>query len=377
MNATWWLDPGQLDDKQRSILVEPPETEMFIAGPPGCGKTNILLLRANYVRSLCPRLILMTFTRTLAEFLRSGPNVGRADQIQSNEIVTFMGFARHLIKELGGELPQYTGDFDEDRRSTLDEVEQLLDEQKTGKLYDVVFIDEVQSLWKRELDVIRQLSYRINAAGDNRQRIFPNREGIPTVKGLIGKVVELTEHYRIGEAICAFADQILPPPQGEAPLLEGCNYPEDDRPSLVEAIPCASEAAQIDECLERIKSQLRYITDEPIGVLSIRGDLRDRFWDALQADGELCDIAILQKSEAYQPFGPEGLVRVMTVHSAQGSEFRAVHLLGAEEYYPSRRELAFTAVTRAKTELSLYHTQNLSGHMIPPTRELRSLSSIF
>jgi superfamily I DNA and RNA helicase len=377
MNETWWLDPSQLDDSQRAILVEPPETEMFISGPPGSGKTNILLLRANYVRSVAPRQRMLTFTRTLTEFLRSGRNVGRGDQIQPSEICTFMSFGRQLFVELGGTETAHTGNFDEDRRSLIADLGALIERQGTGKLLDVVFIDEVQSFLKGELEIIRKLSLRINAAGDARQRISEHREGISTVEAMVQKTVELTEHYRIGERICELADQIMPPRVGEAPLVEGCNYPEDERPSIVIPIRCDSEHDQFARCIETIKTQRRYIMDEPIGVIAVRTSTRDRFWEALGADKELAPIAILQSSDGYQPFGPDSLIRVMTTVSAQGSEFRAVHMLDAEHYPAKAKELAFTAVTRAKTELYLFHIDPLPGYLTPSTRELRSIDSIF
>ncbi len=41
VNETWWVNVDQLDEKQREILIEPPESELLIVGPPGSGKTNI------------------------------------------------------------------------------------------------------------------------------------------------------------------------------------------------------------------------------------------------------------------------------------------------------------------------------------------------
>ncbi|WP_431731984.1 AAA family ATPase [Agrobacterium tumefaciens] len=76
-----------------------PEASILIIGPPGCGKTNILMLRANYVRPIGSRQLFLTFTRSLAEHLRSGPNVGRGDQLQKDEITTFMAWARKIILE--------------------------------------------------------------------------------------------------------------------------------------------------------------------------------------------------------------------------------------------------------------------------------------
>jgi len=119
------------------------------------------------------------------------------------------------------------------------------------------------------------------------------------------------------------------------------------------------------------------MTDEPIGVLFQLSDLRDAFWERLESDAELGPISILQKQNDYKPFGPNSLIRVMTIASAKGSEFRAVHILGAEGFRTNRRELAFTGVTRAKTEVTLYHVAALEGHMTPPSDHLPELASIF
>lgn len=377
MNETWWVDPSALDDRQREILVERPETEMLIVGPPGSGKTNILMLRANYVRSVAPRVLFVTFTRTLTEFLRSGPNVGRADQIQPGEITTFMGWAKKLIRDNGGNPPEESGKFAVDRAATAALLSEIVEGERLGALYDVIFIDEVQDFLEVELRLMRRLGIRLNAAGDSRQRIWDHREGLPTIGAMVAKTVTLEKHYRVGERICEFADQILPPKAGEDALMNGCNYPEEVRPSSVTPVRCADLDEVYDTALAGIKEQIRYITNEPIGVLCWTAAVRDAFWDALVEDGDLLESAVVQKSGDYHAFGPDSQVRVMTVASAKGSEFRAVHLLDADRYTTSRRELAFTAVTRAKTEVTLYHVQPLPGHMNPPQDELPSLSSIF
>jgi superfamily I DNA/RNA helicase len=160
--------------------------------------------------------------------------------------------------------------------------------------------------------------------------------------------------------------------------MEGCNYNEEARPSSVKTARCGSSGEMFAACVAAIKEQIRYITDEPIGVLAWSNEVLDAFWTALQSDGQLASIAIRQRQSEYQPFRPDSRIRVMTVHSAKGSEFRAVHLLQAEVFTTKNRELAFTAVTRAKTEILLYHVAALQGHMIPPRGELpTNLSSIF
>lgn len=378
MNETWWVDPSQLDAQQTAVLTTTADISLLIVGPPGSGKTNILLLRANYVRPLGPRQAFLTFTRALAEHLRSGPNVGRADQIQREEISTFMGWARSVIRNNGGTLPVETDDFEANRRATVAALEEVVEQQNLGEIYDVIFVDEVQDFWESELTLIRRLANRVNFAGDSRQRIWKHREGLATAAKMAEETVELKLHYRIGEKICEYADQILPPKADQAPLLEGCNYPEKLRPSSVSAIPCADTAEMIRTCIENVKEQLRYITEEPIGVIGPMNDALDAFMTAARADPTLSEITIRQRSNDYQAYDESSRVRVMTIHSAKGSEFRAVHLLEGEAFRAHNRELAFTAVTRAKTEVAVYHTAPLLGHMVPATGTLTTdLSKLF
>lgn len=378
MNETWWVDPTQLDSEQKDVLTTTPDTSLLIVGPPGSGKTNILMLRANYVRPVGTRQMFLTFTRSLAEHLRSGPNVGRADQLQKAEISTFMAWGRAVIRNHGGTLPDEAGNFEEDRRRTVEALKETIDTQQLGELYDVIFVDEVQDFWKSELDVIQQISHRINCAGDSRQRIWNHKEGLQTASEMAEKTVELKRHYRIGEKICAYADQILPPKSDQAPLLEGCNYPEALRPSTAEPVSCSDESEMIQRCMDKLKEQLRYITEEPIGVLGPSHNALDLFMEAVEADPVLSEITVRQKSNEYHAYDENSRIRVMTIHSAKGSEFRAVHLFDGQSFKAYNRELAFTAVTRAKTEVYVYHTSPLLGHMVPATGKLTTdLSSIF
>ena len=370
MNETWWVTQDQLDQQQLAVIVEPPETELLILGPPGAGKTNLLLLRANYVHHVGPRMLFLTFTRTLAEFLRSGQSVGRGDQIQPNDIKTFMRWANEIIYQHGGTAPERGADFEETRENTITAVEDIVESQGLRDLYDFAFVDEIQDLRARELEIVRRLSGRINTAGDARQRIFAHREGLITAERLATRKVVLEKHYRIGEKICQFADRILPPAAGVAALMDGCNYPEEQRASSVDAAKCASLEDSFVQCLARLKEQIRYISDEPIGVLAHSRAVRDGFWAAVQDDPDLSPISMVQQESNYQAFGPNSRIRVMTVHSAKGSESRAVHILGAEAFNANNRELAFTAVTRAKTEVMLYHVDALASHMVPPNGNL-------
>ena len=70
---TWWRELRDLDEAQRNVIALPPEGSFLVIGPPGSGKTNLLLLRANYLtNSEHANLAIIVFTRTLREFIRAG-----------------------------------------------------------------------------------------------------------------------------------------------------------------------------------------------------------------------------------------------------------------------------------------------------------------
>ena len=49
MDDTWWRSADQLDTDQAELISLPLGGSHLIVGPPGSGKTNILLLRATYL----------------------------------------------------------------------------------------------------------------------------------------------------------------------------------------------------------------------------------------------------------------------------------------------------------------------------------------
>ena len=72
--SLWWAQKNQLDKDQIELIESLPLRESFlILGPPGSGKTNVLVRRAQFVRGQnMPNVLLLTFTRSLTEFLKTG-----------------------------------------------------------------------------------------------------------------------------------------------------------------------------------------------------------------------------------------------------------------------------------------------------------------
>lgn len=111
-----------------------------------------------------------------------------------------------------------------------------------------------------------------------------------------------------------------------------------------------------------IRVQLIAFKDDSIGVFSgtqaTIAELKERFEKT-----DLSDLVAYHNGDGEASFSSDKRIHVMTLHSAKGTEFRAVHIYGAEELagYPLRRtKLAYTGITRAKTALNVYRTGETS-----------------
>jgi DNA helicase IV len=177
------------------------------------------------------------------------------------------------------------------------------------------------------------------------------------------KKTTLTAHYRNGLKICRVADGIknlIDHPDG---LEATSNYDEAKFPSTVEVFGDLSLEEQIALAVPRIQTQLLAYPGEMIGVFCARVEDLDVVREELAAS-TLRDEIHVQRAGAYSPFSPDRQVVLSTIMGAKGLEFRAVHILAADalKKFPTQRNLTYTAVTRAKTSLSIYHQANLAGY---------------
>lgn len=70
------------------------------------------------------------------------------------------------------------------------------------------------------------------------------------------------------------------------------------------------------------------------------------------------------REEGSECFDHNRPIILTTLHSAKGLEFRALHIaaLDCVKRFGKQRNMCFTAVTRAKTALCVYHTKELPGY---------------
>ncbi|MBC8029913.1 MAG: ATP-dependent helicase [Pyrinomonadaceae bacterium] len=373
MNETWWVDPKDLNDEQRSIIELPLGGSHLITGPPGSGKTNLLLLRANYMTLADqPNVLILVFTKTLQEFIASG---GRQYAFSGTKVQTCMKWEQGFLHSFGVTLAP-PSNFEDKRLYYLLQVQKLLSAGKGKEFYDAIFLDEAQDYLPDEIRVFKTLAKVIFASAHSKQKIYDGVDTTPLLESLTDQQHKLHYHYRIGRRICKLADALVTGHEIEL-LLPASNYNEVERPSSVEDIRCANLDEEIAKITEALSVQVRAYPDELLGVISPGKETAVRIWEAL-AETDLGPISVLQISGEHAPFESGTRICVATVHSAKGLEFRALHIAECNDFDSRRHErnLAYTAITRAKTSLSLYSSEPLPGYLEKALRALEPLSDL-
>lgn len=383
MHDTWWVRPEDLDEDQKEIIALSLEGSFLVTGPPGSGKTNLLLLRANYAaQGGQPNLVILTVARTLREFLAAG---SARYAFPSDKVMTSLRWAYEFLRQYGVRPNETDGDYNAQRESLLGQLEALVEERDLKDVYEVILLDEAQDYWPEEIELFHRLSKRIFAVGDRRQKIYEGNDALERLAALVDEHKRLTFHYRNGLQICKLADGIAKPDPPYEPLSGTCHYDEESRPSSVDEFKFGSLEAQVEAAVERIRIQLETYPGELIGVVCpLKADLERAYELILETD--LHERVVLQSSTlGYTEFNRQRPVWMSTLHGSKGLEYRALHLLSAEglKKFHLNRNMTYTAVTRTKTSLSIYRAASLPGYLeqalvdMNPPVELPTLGAAF
>jgi hypothetical protein len=363
LETTWWTNPEDLDDDQKAVVALDLDGDHLVLGPPGSGKTNLLILRAAHLYGAgLHNIAVLTFGRVLREFLAAGAN---NYTFPSSKVQTYVRWAAGLLSD-GGVPIRSQGSIQELRPLLYTKLSELARASNPENRFDCILLDEVQDYTPDEIRLIRCFTDRLFAVGDDRQRIYEAVGSIDTLRAEIPSVKYLGYHYRNGIKICRLADGIrglLDSPDG---LEATSQYDEMAYPSTVNSSGALSILDQVDLALPNISTQLRAYPDGIIGILCPRHKELDSVWSTLTNSPLSDDVQLQKHANGYEPFDSDRRVIVTTTHGAKGLEFRALHLMGMDKvvkFRANQRNITYTAVTRAKTSLTIYHDGALPGYL--------------
>lgn len=361
MSSTWWKKADDLNEEQTKVVGLGKEGDYLVLGPAGCGKTNLLLLRATYLhKAKISNIVVLTFGRVLREFLATG---SAHYPFSSDKVQTCVRWGAELLTANGIHFDD-KADFETVRKELFEKLESLATIDNSSNRLDCILIDEAQDYSERELKIIRSFTHQIFAVGDDNQRLTDATGGLAFLESVVDKTVRLHDHYRNGLKICRIADGIRNLVDHEDGMEASSKYDESAYVSSARAYPGLTIEEQAAEVADEIQHQLTAYPDELIGILCPRQEDLKLARFALASSPIAGHIQNQQFGE-YATFRPDKRVILATVHGAKGLEFRALHILAAEgvKKFPTQKNISYTAVTRAKTSLRIYHHGDLPGYL--------------
>jgi superfamily I DNA/RNA helicase len=270
-----------------------------------------------------------------------------------------MGWMMRQLNANGGSLDGLPEEFAARRAALATRLCIQADRRNLTQLATTLLIDEAQDCTTEELTLFKRCAPNIMLVGDTRQLIHAGSAGSDAWLNVApkGSQSTLRFHYRNAPEICERADRFAKVDKGHVLIKPTCNY--KGPPGRVE-----THRQRRDEQFKTIMKSLRLQLDsyekEALGVLCMKKETLAAFWETLEQDADLGPLAV-KLSDGGQWDNRRPIV-CSTVHSAKGLEFRAVHLPSFEENKGrEQRNLAYTAVTRAKTSLDIYHEAPFAG----------------
>lgn len=367
----------RLDAEQSATAVTEYAGVTLVTGPAGSGKTLVLAARARHLAKLHPgwTIRIICYNNSLKPYLQSLVAGLKNVHVQTFYQLTQVNVHNFRMKDATESLA---------RR----QLEQLIYISPTA---DAILVDEVQDFYAGWLEYlianVRPNRGGVMFAGDDRQSLYRTSNLLEDLDSQDIRHVHLATPYRSTKEILDFVACLFP----EAKVENSEDAPNGASPELIyvqggiakhaQAMAIALDLKHAFEMDPRLEYRdVAVLCTRNYEVKALAGDLRKFLNDIF---GDFGVVAPLFKNLGAEYDLGANAVKLMTMHSAKGLEFKHVYLVGLEELakgyselpegfedFSELREARLNLVgpTRAKDRLTVYYSQDnlflkrLTGH---------------
>ena len=341
----WILSQKELTPDQKKAVELPFEQHQLIAGPPGSGKTQILVHRAYYLckkyAAQTPDFRIFVFTNALKKYIKDGIDWMGLPQ---EKVMTFDSWCREYHKQhISPALPRGESQYDEIRQAVLQHTNNM-----RLPLYDFVMVDEGQDLNEECFEILRHISRHVTVCCDNRQQLYSGRADQTAImqKLQIGTSnVSLLKGFRCSPYIVTLAKEFITDSRQRTNFGRELNLAETERQT-----PLLYYALDVNDEKQRLYAiiQERLLQNEKMGALFPTNVIAYSWAKYMMNQGLSVENPDTIDFTSSQP-------KFMTYHSAKGLSFDSVFLPGLTTKTFSGpgasgkvNNLLFVVITRAR-----------------------------
>ncbi len=365
-----------LDIEQENFAKSLGEGHYLIKDVAGSGKTLVLAYRARYLSHLHPnwKIVFVCYNKSLKNYVEKMVKNLLEPQNNNISILHFHDLVRIKTGNSVAPLPNESSEQWDERVGLILRQATSSNRIINGK-FDAILLDEAQDFsteWLRGIrDLINQsdsLTIALDPAQDvyGRKRIWKEAK-IDIVGGRRSR--KLKQSYRNTNEILKLAIQF----QGFE------NYIEDDDenpenilvPEEIERHgdkPSINKFNNIDDVLRQIESDIKTLVSsekysyKDIGIIVCS---KQYFGSSDNASINLNDIptkSLLYSSQRNLFDIDEDTVKIITIESSKGLEWKVIFLIGIDDMPRNGRELKheknliYIGITRAQEQLNIYYT---------------------
>lgn len=380
--SIWLLPRLDLTPEQLRVVEMSPHEHRVILGPPGSGKTQVLIHRADYLSNaynLKPdQYRVFVFTNVVKEYIKSGVQfLGLPEDVVS----TFDHWCRILYeKHISRRLPRKNKgiNFDEIRSAVL---KLLREKSELQKSLSFVLVDEGQDLTPQVYEILSLAAQHITVFVDPQQKIFENGASesfILNKLNLRNRNAYLLGAYRNASYVARLASYFIGDGQKREQYLAQVNTEQKIR-----EMPLCYVAPDFQKEIDRLAEIIsqRQVMNERIGIIVPTNKQLYGFGKGLDDRGVTVEKAVARSEDGTCDFG-NAIPKIATYYSAKGLTFDSVLLPRLTESSFSwiedstRIRLFFVGIARATqwvylstvkgkefSEIKIIHDAETNGHL--------------